>query len=239
MALQNILLILFPGFNTLDMNGPYEILQKANDGNAFRITVASETDLTTAQEGAIVKRDIPLDDDLIANLHDYDILVVPGGTGDPVAAQAAKVDGPFMRLIAAYPKLGCSSAADRKILLSICTGAIFLGTMGVFNDRLCTTHWLSYEELKKRVQAAAAKTGHKPGTVVAARFVDSGVNAEGVHIISSGGVSCGMDASLYVIKLKFGEPAAKRVAELIDYAWRKTEGFVVLDQKTKDAQVSG
>jgi len=111
--------------------------------------------------------------------------------------------------------------------------------MGVFNGRLCTTHWLSYEDLKKRVQVAAAKTGQKPGTVVAARFVDSGVNAEGVHIISSGGVSCGMDASLYVIKLKFGEPAAKRVAELIDYAWRKTEGFVVLDQNTKDAQVSG
>jgi hypothetical protein len=55
MALQKILLILFPGFNTLDMNGPYEILQKAHDGNAFKITVASETDLTTAQEGAIVK----------------------------------------------------------------------------------------------------------------------------------------------------------------------------------------
>jgi transcriptional regulator GlxA family with amidase domain len=108
--------------------------------------------------------------------------------------------------------------------------------MGVFNDRLCTTHWLSYEELKKRVQAAAVKTGQKPGTVVAARFVDSGVNAEGVHIISSGGVSCGMDASLYVIKLKCGEPAATRVAELIDYAWRKTEGFVVLDQTVAPAQ---
>lgn len=105
----------------------------------------------------------------------------------------------------------------------------------MFNDLLCTTHWLSYEGLKKRVQAAAAGTCHKPGTVVAARFVDAGVNAEGVHIISSGGVSCGMDASLYVVKLKSGEKAAKDVAALIDYGWRQTEGFVVLDQKPKDS----
>jgi hypothetical protein len=69
---------------------------------------------TAADRG---QRDIPLDDALIANLQCYDILVVPGGTGDPVAAQAAKIDGPFMRLIAAYSKLGRSSAADRKILL--------------------------------------------------------------------------------------------------------------------------
>jgi len=55
MALQKILLILFPGFNTLDMNGPYEILQKANNGNTFQIIVASETEITTSQEGAAVK----------------------------------------------------------------------------------------------------------------------------------------------------------------------------------------
>lgn len=115
----------------------------------------------------------------------------------------------------------------------MCTGALFLGTLGVFNDMLCTTHWLSYESLKKRVQAAAAGTCQKPGTVVASRFVDAGVNAEGVHIISSGGVSCCMDASLHIVKLKCGEGTAKGVAELIDYGWRQTEGFVVLDQKPK------
>lgn len=103
----------------------------------------------------------------------------------------------------------------------------------MFNDRMCTTHWLSYEDLKKAVQGAAVRTCQKAGTAVAARFVDSGVNANGVHIISSGGVSCGMDASLYVVKLKCGEQVAKTVASMIDYAWRQTEGFVVLDQTPK------
>jgi len=80
--------------------------------------------------------------------------------------------------------------------------SLFLGTLGVFNDILYTTHWLSYKGLKKRVWAAAAGTCHKPGTVVTARFVNAGVNAEGVHVINSGGVSYGIDASLYVIKIK-------------------------------------
>jgi len=59
MALQNVLLILFPGFNTLDMNGPYEILQKTNNGNAFKIAVASETPITVSTEGASVQVRFP------------------------------------------------------------------------------------------------------------------------------------------------------------------------------------
>jgi len=86
----------------------------------------------------------------------------------------------------------------------------------------------------QHVQEASVRTpGSEPGTVVAARFVDSGLNKEGVRIISSGGISCGMDASLYVVKLKFDETEAQTVAALLDYAWRKTEGFVVLDQNAK------
>ena len=58
-------------------------------------------------------------------------------------------------------------------------------------------------------QAAAVRSHcQKPGTVVASRFVDSDVNPEGVRIISSGSISCGMDTSLYVVKLKFDEAEA-------------------------------
>lgn len=60
MATQKVLLVLFPGFNTLDMNGPYEILRKANDGNAFDVTVASETPITISTEGASIQVCFPL-----------------------------------------------------------------------------------------------------------------------------------------------------------------------------------
>lgn len=52
---SNVLLVLFPGFNTLDMNGPYEVLQRSADASVFTITVASETEITTSVEGVQVK----------------------------------------------------------------------------------------------------------------------------------------------------------------------------------------
>ena len=55
MPTQQVLLILFPGFNTLDMNGPYEILRKTNNGDAFAATVASETPITVSTEGASIQ----------------------------------------------------------------------------------------------------------------------------------------------------------------------------------------
>jgi len=52
---SNILMILFPGFNTLDMNGPYEVLRRSGRNENCTITVASETEITTAEEGVQVK----------------------------------------------------------------------------------------------------------------------------------------------------------------------------------------
>lgn len=69
-----------------------------------------------------------------------------------------------------------------------------------------------------------------PGPVLSARFVDSGINDYDVRVISSGGVSCGLDASLYIVQLTAGEDIAREAADKIDYMWRKTEG-VVLDGK--------
>jgi hypothetical protein len=71
------------------------------------------------------QRDIALDDDLIRNhLHRYEMLIVPGGTTDPVVAQAAQINGPFMRLIAAYATLPAlpnpvDLARDGRILLYV------------------------------------------------------------------------------------------------------------------------
>ncbi len=73
---------------------------------------------------------------------------------------------------------------------------------------------------------AGVDDGRKPGTVVAARFVDAGLNAYKTRVISSGGISCGLDACLHVVKLRISEDEAVATAKLLDYAWRKTEGVV-------------
>lgn len=113
---------------------------------------------------------------------------------------------------------------------SICTGAIFLGTLGIFNSLYCTTHYGAYAELAKILKDPKVKAPGSPGTLLPARYVDSGVNEWGVRVISSGGIGCCLDAALHVVKLRCGEDEARETAEVLNYAWRQIDG-VVFDQK--------
>jgi hypothetical protein len=70
-----VLLIPFPQFNTLDLNGPLEILGNAAlPDRTFDVTVAAKYDLTIATENVIIKRHICLQE-ARANLENYDILI--------------------------------------------------------------------------------------------------------------------------------------------------------------------
>jgi putative intracellular protease/amidase len=47
----------------------------------------------------------------------------------------------------------------------------------------------------------------------------------GLRVITSGGVTCGLDASLYLVSIMVSEEAAKEVARIMQYTWNK--GVVV------------
>ncbi|KJK73549.1 hypothetical protein H634G_11200 [Metarhizium anisopliae BRIP 53293] len=190
--MKNVLVVIFPGFNTMDMNGPCEVLKMAG------------------------VRDVPLDRNLICSLTEFNVLVVPGGPITPVKKQAGDAAADFMSLIGTFWKLPPRPKCQPRILLSICTGAVFLGIQGIFTGLSCTTHWATYQYLNQINQAAAGEHGLS-GPVLQARFVDSGINDYSVRVISSGGVSCGLDASLYVVKLAAGEDIAREAADKIDY----------------------
>lgn len=139
-----VLLVLFPGFNTLDMNGPFDVLSKSGTSTSFNLQIASEsTDrcgITRSTEGVKVQvrfpsccialripiggaclilsqHDLQLDDVLIASLHRYDVLVVPGGSLIAVSEQASRHASAFMRLIAAFSKLPQRPTKRPRVLL--------------------------------------------------------------------------------------------------------------------------
>jgi transcriptional regulator GlxA family with amidase domain len=105
-----------------------------------------------------------------------------------------------------------------------------MGSIGVFNGKFCTTHWSAYEDLEQRLKSTASTSQGQPGRVVKARFVHTGMNEPKIRIITSGGVTCGIDASLHLVKLLVGEQKAIATAEILDYAYRKTEGVVIDDE---------
>jgi len=227
----SVLLIAFPGFNTLDLNGPLEILANAAlPTNTFAITIAAKYEFTTAFENVIIKRHISLGD-AKKSLEEYDILIQPGGGPDSIMSHLG--DCEFVELLdilASFAKLGPSSrpGAGERVIMSICTGALLCGYAGVFDGLQATTHHLALDQLKQVCGEYVARTPGAKGTDVILnsppfklRYVDAGYNKYDVRIISSGGISCGLDATLFLVSLRLGKDTALSIANMMEYTWQE------------------
>lgn len=91
-----------------------------------------------------------------------------------------------------------ASARRGARLLSVCTGAFALAYAGALDGRRATTHWAWAGELARRFPAVAVDPE--------ALFVDEG------EVLTSAGLSAGIDLSLHVIRRDFGAAAGERVA---------------------------
>lgn len=115
-----------------------------------------------------------------------DTIVVPG--------YAAVREPPPREAIAALRR-----AADRGArVLSVCTGAFALAYAGLLDGRRAATHWALAGELAARFPAVEVDP--------AALFVDEG------RVLTSAGLSAGIDLSLHVIRRDFGAVVGDRVA---------------------------
>ena len=91
------------------------------------------------------------------------------------------------------------AAAERAArLMSVCTGAFALAYAGVLDGRRATTHWGWAGELAQRFPAVRVE----PDSL----FVDEG------EVLTSAGLSAGIDLSLHVIRRDFGAAVGERVA---------------------------
>jgi len=136
-----------------------------------------------------------------------DILIVPGA--GPDGMEPAKKDLALLNLIKTF--VNCPSAHPRT-LISICTGAELCGLAGAFRGKTATTHWAALSTL----QEICGDTT----TVVRKRWVDGGVDTSGLRVISSGGISCGIDACLYLVSQKLDTQTAVNIAQMMDYDWK-------------------
>jgi cyclohexyl-isocyanide hydratase len=118
-----------------------------------------------------------------------DILCVPGGHGVTEAlGDAATID--FV----------ARQAAGAQWVTSVCTGAFLLGRAGLLAGKRATTHW-AYTHLLPLV-------GAEP---VAARVVEDG------HVVTSGGVTSGLDFALTLIARLHSDAVAQAIQLAIEY----------------------
>jgi transcriptional regulator GlxA family with amidase domain len=214
-----VLYAVHPDLDTLDLTGPLEILSHATHVSsssaptpAFEHTITSVTPLTTTHQGLTFQRDIPID---LAHstLASYDILVIPGG-GSPGVLEGKTEPLDLIKAFAALPKKEDGSV---RILLSVCTGSLFLAEAGVLDGLTATTHPRYYGKLREIVGAR----GEGKTKVVEERFVVNKIDeAKGLRIITAGGVSSGIDASLWLVADVVGEDGKERVAAVVQHAHR-------------------
>ena len=141
-----------------------------------------------------------------------DVVIVCGGAGWPAAAADA-------RLLAFLRGLEPGGVA------SVCTGALILAAAGVLDGRIATTR---RRALGAEPEAPLDRLG-RDGSIrpVVASVVDDGV-------VTGGGVSLAIDATLYLLGRIYGHEVAADVAMVIEYerayaANRDAMGVVVAD----------
>lgn len=122
------------------------------------------------------------------------VLLVPGGV---VTAELGRP-----RVIAWV----AARAATAELTASVCTGAFLLARAGLLKGKSATTHWEDVADLR-----AAA-----PG----ARVVQGGRWVEDGAVITSAGISAGLDMSLHIVARLAGHDLAARTARQMDYQWR-------------------
>jgi AraC family transcriptional regulator, transcriptional activator FtrA len=90
------------------------------------------------------------------------------------------------------------AAARGARVMSVCTGAFALAHAGLLDGRRATTHWAFAEEMARRFPAVEVDA--------AALYVDEGA------VMTSAGLSAGIDLSLHLIRRDHGAACADRVA---------------------------
>jgi transcriptional regulator GlxA family with amidase domain len=131
-----------------------------------------------------------------------DIVVLPGGQTGPFIENK-----PLINWIKA-------SAQDAEIMLSVCTGAGLLAKAGLLDGKQATT----FHNYIDNLQNATPKAKILRNT----RFVDNG------QIITTAGVSAGIDGALHVVAKLKGLAVATQTARYMEYdKWKPNEGLVV------------
>ena len=124
-----------------------------------------------------------------------DILIVPGGV-----TTAAEADAALLSWIR-------HTSLASELTASICTGAFLLATAGLLDGRSATTHWEDIDELENRFGAVTC--------VRDVRWVDDG------DIVSSAGISAGIDMSLHLVARLVSYELAVATARQMDYHWQR------------------
>ncbi|MBL8150267.1 MAG: DJ-1/PfpI family protein [Blastocatellia bacterium] len=196
MERKKVGILVFPNVEVLDFCGPFEVFsvvrldeeKRRVEPSPFEVFLVAESlEVVTAANGLKVVPDYTID-----NCPILDILVVPGGWGVRAAIENSKI-------VDWVAKQGKAV----ETLTSVCTGSVLLGRAGLLEGKRATTHWMVLDWMRQLL----------PNVIVEKdfRYVEDG------DIITSAGISAGIDMSLRVVSRYHGEEIARTTAKYMEY----------------------
>lgn len=191
-------ILVYDDVEVLDCCGPFEVFTTAARVALRRgwTTAPFHVDtIATAGRTIVARGGLRIVASCTVSDHPHlDILIVPGG----LQKEAETNDG----LIAWLTK----TADEASITASVCTGAFLLATAGLLDGRQATSHWEDVDDLERRFPLVRVRRR--------TRWVDEGA------IVTSAGISAGIDMSLHLVRRQEGEELARATAQQMDYEWR-------------------
>jgi transcriptional regulator GlxA family with amidase domain len=186
-------ILIFHEVEVLDLAGPFEVfgITEIDGDKGFQVWTISEKDeLIRARNGLQVKANFTFQ-----NCPALDILIVPGGYG------AEKIE------IHNAVTLDWIATQNQRVEIaaSVCTGAFLLAKSGVITNQRVTTHWMDVGDLQKEYPSLRVEKDVK--------FVDEG------RIVTSAGISAGIEMSLHLVARIYGMEIAIKTAKRMDYSW--------------------
>ncbi|MBB3047898.1 transcriptional regulator GlxA family with amidase domain [Litorivivens lipolytica] len=192
---KHIGIYLYPMAEVLDFSGPFEVFTTASrvcaGDEPFAVSLISETG------GAVVARaGYRVETDFAIDRHPpLDALVVVGGVHHQEMEKPRVID--WIR----------RQASQIPVVASVCTGAFLLAKAGLCEGKRVTTHWEDIPDLKQQFPQLEVV-----GNV---RWVDQG------NLVTSGGISAGIDMSLHLVDRLYARSLAERTAKQMDFDWRE------------------
>lgn len=197
---RTIGILIFDDIEVLDLGGPFEVFsvasrvaQRRGEVKPFQPVLIARNLEPVAARGGF--RVLP--EATLERHPALDVLIVPGGVVEAVQADPQVLD---------WVK---AQAQRLTLLASVCTGAFVLAQVGLLDGKRVTTHWEDQNELTAQFPALTVVPG--------VSWVDEG------FIVTSGGISAGIDMSLHLVERLHSRDLALLSARQMEYRWEENE----------------
>lgn len=191
-------IFVFDEVEVLDFAGPYEVFTTASRlharSNAQDQPLFSVFTIGRTASPVRARAGLKVFPDYNFSTHpSVDVLLIPGGV---VTAELARPE--VIQWVAA-------SSVRSKLTASICTGAFLLAQAGLLDGKFATTHWEDIDDFQSLFPAVKVRINQ--------RWVDEG------SVVTSAGISAGIDMSLHLVERLAGRDLATRAARQMEFDW--------------------